>query len=159
MSEIYEKPMPAPAEGGMLLTQTAVHDLNNTAKWAKFLAVVGFIFCGLIVLIAFFIGTIFTTITSTYGGAGISAALSMCITVVYLVVAAILFVIHLFLYQFASRIGSAIVLNSTELLEKGIHRLQSYFKTLGIIMIIELSLIIIGLFFSVVSVMFLQHTV
>jgi hypothetical protein len=150
MDEIIDEPIPAPVpaphDGGMYLTHFAIFDLERAAKWAKFLAIVGFILAGFMAIVALFIGTIMSSL-STYSA--MPAAAGSFISVLYLIIAAVIFVLNLFLYQFANRTITGIAIKDAEILEKGIHRLQSFFKAYGIIMIVYLSLIVLGLIFSV----------
>ena len=53
---------------GINVDQAGKSHLADTAKWAKFLAVFGFIICGLIVIIGIFFGSFFSMLTSQYGG-------------------------------------------------------------------------------------------
>jgi hypothetical protein len=154
MDEIYQEPVPA--SGGMLLSELALFDLNRAAKWAKFLAIVGLIFSVIIGIAAFFIGSIFSRLNGLSPYGAIFSAMASAMTVIYLIVAAIAFTINLFLYQFASRTVTAIALKDGGLMERGIHRLQSYFKSIGIIMIVELSLIALGMIFAIFATM-LHH--
>src|SRR5882672_6038048 len=80
--------------------------LSDTAKWAKFLAIVGFIVCGLIVLVAFFAGSILSATFSRYGMEGGSAASSVgsaFITIIYILVALLYFFPCLYLFRFATK--------------------------------------------------------
>jgi hypothetical protein len=52
---------------GINVDQTAKSHLAETAKWAKFLSIMGFIFCGFIVLIGLFFGTFVSMLSSQYG--------------------------------------------------------------------------------------------
>ena len=50
--------------------------LSETAKWARFLAIVGFVICVIILLVAFFAGTFLANMSGTGVGQGmISTAL------------------------------------------------------------------------------------
>ena len=42
-------------------------NLSEAAKWGKFLGIMGFIFCGLMVIIGFFAGTIFREHSAKWG--------------------------------------------------------------------------------------------
>lgn len=63
--------------------------LKETAMWAKFVAIVGFVLSILIGIVAFFAGSILSSLTPEYaGGASMGSAM---ITVVYLFIAAVFF--------------------------------------------------------------------
>jgi hypothetical protein len=158
MDEIIEEPIAAPApepeDGGMYLTGMAVYDLNRAAKWAKFLAIIGFIAAGIVAIVALFINTIFSAIP-TYSA--MPMAVGGFVTVIYLVIAAVVFVLNLYLYQFASRSIAGIAINDRATLESGIHRLQSFFKAYGIIMIVYLAFIVLALIASIGMSAMLRH--
>jgi hypothetical protein len=52
---------------GFGIDQSSRAHLAEAAKWAKFLAIVGFVMCGLIIVLSFFIGALFSTSMSKYG--------------------------------------------------------------------------------------------
>ncbi|MBW4890358.1 hypothetical protein KXQ82_11545 [Mucilaginibacter sp. HMF5004] len=162
MDEIIEEPipaaLPAPEEGGIHLSHFAVYDLQRAAKWAKFLAIIGFICTGFIVIVALFFGTIMSTLSALSPNAGVaSAAVGGFVSVIYLILAAVLFTINLFLYQFATRTLNGVALKDKETIEKGIHRLQSFFKAYGIVMIVYLSFLALGLIFAIGMGAMLHH--
>jgi len=106
--------------------------LFETAKWAKMLSIFGFIVVGLIVLLAFSIGSIFTFLgrinpeMSRMAGAGAAG------TVVYLVMAVIYFFPTLYLYQFAAKAKEGITYNTENQLTEAFSKLKSFFKFWGI---------------------------
>lgn len=139
MDNTFESSEFAPIESGVILSPVAISYLLKAAKWAKFLSILGFIVAGFIALLAVFIGSIFTMIGRLSPMASMMpGALGTSVSVLYLVFAAIVFVLHLFLFQFATRTQKALTYQDNGLMDGGIHRLQSYFKMLGIIMIIYL---------------------
>lgn len=144
MDETYQEPTPfhEPVKG-IVLTDLAAWDLKKAAKWAKFIAIVGFIATGIIAILAFSMGAIMTSLSQLSPMGSMVTAVSSFVTVIYLIIAAIMFVIHLFLYQFASRTITAIEVSDQELMARGLHRLQSFFKAIGIIMIIYLALMVL----------------
>ncbi|HEV3323949.1 MAG TPA: hypothetical protein VG052_00040, partial [Puia sp.] len=62
--------------------------LSETARWAKFLAIVGFVSCGIIVIVSFFIGSILASSAfSAYGNTGgLGAIGGAFITALYLII-------------------------------------------------------------------------
>ena len=52
------------------LDQQSFAYFEETAKWAKFIAIIGFVFCALMVVFALFAGTIFATMFATMGVEG-----------------------------------------------------------------------------------------
>lgn len=130
------------------LDSTAIQYLASTVKWAKFLAIIGFIGVGLMVLMAFFAGTIFSTIGAMDGGMGMPDAAALgggLLTVIYLLIAILYFVPTLYLYRFAQKTGDALNAKNQELLNEGLENQKSLFKFMGVLTIVILSLYLLVL--------------
>lgn len=113
----------------------------QSAKWSKFLGIVSFVGTGLIVLGAiamFFIGSKISGIP----GIPFSPAL---LGFIYLGMAVLSFFYAKYLYTFGTKMIAAAENNSKELLELAASNLKSWFKLMGIMTIIVLS--IYGLIF------------
>ncbi len=111
--------------------------LGETARWAKFLAIIGFIFCGLIVLGALFAGSVLSGAFGRLGGMG--GGLSVLIGGVYAGLALLYFFPCLYLFNFASKMQVAIRSNDQVQLINSFRNLKSCYKFLGILMIVVLS--------------------
>ena len=122
---------------------------REAAKWARFIAIVGFIFCGILVLFAFFAGTIFATLTAGLGGyAPIGGGL---FTIVYLVFALLWFFPFLYLYRFASQMQLALHHKEQLKLQNSFKNLKSYFRFMGILFIVVLSIYALGIVMAIVG--------
>ena len=121
--------------------------LAETAKWGIFLSILGFIFTGLLVLVAFFAGTLLTSM-NTYGGANAMMGAGF-ITTIYLVIAAINFFMSFYLYRFASKTKAGLFSNDQDTLNSGFANLKNLYKMIGIIAIIYLAFIVLALIFAV----------
>ena len=117
------------------------HDyLKDAANWAKVIAIVAFVSAGLSIFSAFL------------GKSGVSTAMSIAAAVIFsLVVAGISIAINLFLLKFAQNTASALTIKNQEQFNEGINNLRIYFKILGIIIIIVLSLLVLFLLFYVLG--------
>jgi hypothetical protein len=113
--------------------------LNETAKWGKFLAIVGFIFCGLMVIAAFFLPALLLTMPPYNQIAGATTAMASVFTIVYLILAVILFFPCLYLYRFSVKMKLALGSVSQENFETSLQNLKSVFKFYGIFTIVILS--------------------
>lgn len=141
------------------LSNTAKDFLKETAKWAYFLSIIGFIFLGLFVLLAFFMFSLGSTLGNLGGMSGMGAMGAMggaFIGVIYLLIALLYFFPILYLFKFASKTKKAIAENSTELLTDGLSSLKSHYKFVGILMVIVLSFyaivfVIVGITAAAVS--------
>lgn len=118
----------------------------ETAKWAKFLAIVGFVMLGLMA-----IGVLFMLVggaTIMHWGGGFSGGFGSLIFV-YIIMIVLYFFPTYYLYQFAVKIKSGLSDGNGSNIDSGFENLKSTFKFMGILMIIVLSLyglmVIIGL--------------
>lgn len=115
--------------------------LNEAARWGKFLSIIGFIFCGLMVVLAFFIPTLlmrvppYNQIAST-----MTSATSAGLTIGYLLLALVLFFPCLYLYKFSVKMKVALTAISQENFEISLQNLKSLLKFYGIFAIIILSI-------------------
>ncbi len=140
--------------------QTSAH-LADTARWAKFLAVVGFIFCALMVLAALFAGAIFSTVFGHMGGAmgsssldGVGAAGGAFISVIYILGALLYFFPILYLYRFATKTQMALRSRDQELLAASFRNLKACFRFIGVLTIICLGFMALGLIFGALGAAF-----
>lgn len=125
----------------MKFNESAKDFLKETAKWAYFLSVLGYIGIGFIVLIALFAGTLFSAMgrmNSMLGYAGPSFGL--LITFFYLVLAAIYFFPVYYLNKFASNAKTALRESDSEALATSLGYLKSHYKYIGIMMVIVFSI-------------------
>jgi len=123
----------------MQLSNTAKDFLKETAKWAYFLSIIGFVFLGLFVILAFFMFSAGSALGSMSGMGALGAMGGAAIGVVYLLIALLYFFPILYLFKFASKTRKAFAENNTELLTDGIESLKSHYKFVGILMIIVIS--------------------
>ena len=116
--------------------------LSETAKWAKFLSIVGFVMCGFIVIAALFAGTIASAL-GPFGGT--MGAGGFMITVIYLGVASLYFFPCLFLFNFSRKMQFALRNNDQINLNDSFKNLKSNFKFVGILTIVIISFYVIAL--------------
>lgn len=121
--------------------------LNETAKWARFLAILGMVVLVLGLIVALMGATIFTTFfgmsTSTTDYPGADAAMTtarITMVVTTLIASAIIFFPLLFLLRFANAMKRAIAANDQNRLNVSFQNLKIYFRYLGIVAIIFLVL-------------------
>ncbi|HEU4574060.1 MAG TPA: DUF5362 family protein [Chitinophagaceae bacterium] len=125
---------------GLSIDQTGRAHLSEAARWAKFLSIVGFILCGLLVLVGIFAGAIFSSVTSGFNEmSGMTNVMAGSFTVIYLVIAAIYFFPCLFLNRFATKMKAALAADNQELLNTSFQNLKIMFRYVGILTIIILA--------------------
>lgn len=129
---------------------TKVH-LSETAKWARFLSILGFILLGLFIIggisIALFVGRPL----DTYGGRSVFDSFSVGMSFAYIVAAIIWFFPLLFLFRFSSRMKTALNGNDQNALNTSFQNLKISFRYVGIITIIVLALYALLLVFAIVG--------
>ena len=122
--------------------------LRDTAKWAKFLAIIGFIMCGLIILIGIFASSVFTAMGSRFGNEGtFPAAMGGFLAFVYICVAVVAFFPYLFLLKFSNHMLRALRNNDQQQLTSSFRNLKACYKYVGILTIIFLTLYILMFLF------------
>jgi hypothetical protein len=126
------------------LDQSSINFLSETARWSRFLAIIGFIYCGLMILVGIFIGTIMSMITaSTMAetapsmiGTGFSGAL-------IIIVSLLLFLPAYYLFNFSTKMRRALHNNDQLVLNESLKNLKSFFKFYGIFVIVVISFYIL----------------
>ena len=129
--------------------------LTEAARWAKFIAIVGFILCTLIVIAAFFAGTLlsdyFNEIGATDTTASLTSASTTFLTIYYIIVAILYFIPTLYLFNFASKMQAALRSNDQVSLNTSFRNLKACFKFWGILFIIVLSFFAIAMIVIVIG--------
>jgi hypothetical protein len=115
--------------------------LKEAAKWAKFLGILGFIFCAFFLLFGLFYGSVMSS-SSRVGGprGGVVAMSGAAFTVFYIACAVLFFFPYLFLYNFGAKMQMALRANDQDQLNLGFKNLKSHLKFIGILSIIGLGL-------------------
>lgn len=127
------------------LTTAAKAFLKESAGWTKFISIVGFVFLGLLVLIALFAGAF---LGEMMGNSGMGAMGGAVVTVIYLLIAALYFFPIYYLFQFSSKMKAALQTQNSEFLEQAFSNLKSHYKFMGILLIIALALYAIAFIFG-----------
>jgi hypothetical protein len=135
------------------IEQETLNHLNTTRKWAMFLAIIGFIFLGLILIIGLLAGTFLTAFSSGGKGSGIPESL-MFISV--LLIAIVYFFPVLFLFRFSKHTSHAIHNLDKLELNKAIKNLKFYFAYLGVLIILIFLFYIVVLIIAGSSMAFLK---
>ncbi len=126
-------------------------NLSETARWAKFLAIVGFVACGITVCISFFAGSAIGLSMSKMEGAAYGTGYALGATLVYILFAVIYFFPCLFLFRFATRMQTALSNNDQQVLGGSFQQLKLSFKFVGILTIIVLAIWVIAFAFMLAA--------
>lgn len=128
------------------LTNLAVEYLKESAKWCKFLAIIGFVGIGLMVLAGLFmmIGM------SSFESANMPVPMT-AFSIVYILIAAIYFFPVYYLYQYATKTSVALRSRNQQLLTDGLENLKSHHKFLGIFALIVISIYALIFVFAIIG--------
>jgi hypothetical protein len=125
--------------------------LSETAKWAKFFAVLGFIGCGFMVLFALFAGTVFSTLRSTTGTVAEMSMLGGAFFSIFCILFALLYFFPcLYLFRFGSRMQAALRNNEQPSLAESFRNLKACFRFIGILTIVVSSIYILFFLFAII---------
>ena len=128
------------SSGARLSLSSEARDiLESTRKWTKFLAILGFVFEGFIILGALSVGTLLNSIPTGAMYAGSSAF----ITVFYLIYAIVLFFPIFYLFRFSTNLGTALKNGDGDDLTRAFSNLKAHYKFLGILSIIFIALFVV----------------
>jgi mannose/fructose/N-acetylgalactosamine-specific phosphotransferase system component IIC len=116
--------------------------LNTSRKWTMFLAVTGYIFLGLFIVLGLLAGTFLTTFKSGETGLGIPESFTL---IAIPVSAVILFFPGFFLIRYSKYMAHAVQHYDKEALHRSLRNLKNYFSYIGILIIIFLAVYIIAL--------------
>ena len=120
----------------MQLSDQAKKHLLEASKWANFIAIVGFIAIGLLIIMSFSIGAILANLPEgSLGGLP-----PKFFSFFYLIAAGIYFIPVFFLFQFAQKTKQALIKDDHNLLTFGLKKLKSHYKFIGILFIVLIAL-------------------
>lgn len=131
------------------LTTESISYLAEAGKWGRFLAIMGFIMCGIIVLIGLFASSIFSMMSNMTGSPSAMAGLGGMVTVIYLLIALFYFYPCLTLYRFSTNAIEAARSRSTENVTMALKNLKANFKFVGIVTIVILSIYVLAIIFGI----------
>ncbi len=116
--------------------QSSVY-LAETAKWGKFLSILGFILTGLLLIVGIFMGSfVASSMATTEGLGGMS---STFFTMIYIIIALVYFFPCLYLFRFSTKAQEALRSNEQGMLTESFKNLKSCFRFMGILTIVILA--------------------
>jgi len=141
-------------EEKLTLNDLAIDALKTSAKWCMFLAIIGFIFIGLMVVAGAFMSVAMSAMPDDpYGGAmgmGAFNTIKGYFGILYILLALIYFFPVYYLFNYATGARKAIDGNNSDALTTALVNLKSHHKFLGIFMIITIVVYIIAIISVVV---------
>ncbi len=134
---------------GLSLDAQSKGYLGETAKWAKFLAIIGIIGCAFLVLAGIVMATNGSEMERAmrqYGGSSSEIEnLHMITAVAYIIIAVIYFFPCLYLMRFSNQMTTAINSENQENLTLAFQNLKSTFKFIGIFTIVIIGIYILAI--------------
>lgn len=126
--------------------------LKETARWARFLGIVGFVLTALIAVMAFAFPAFLSGSMrgNPYATGGLSAMTGM-ITVIYLLIAVFMFAVSYFIFKFGTATKAALLQSDQAGLNEGLLNLKRCFRLYGIVTVIYIAFIVLAVLVTVVS--------
>lgn len=112
--------------------------LSYTAKWGKFLSIMGFIFVGLMVVGGLF-ATTFMSAVADGAGFGNGMIGGAFLGIFYLAFALLYFFPVLYLYKFSTKMETGLRMRDEEVVTDSFRNLKSLFKFMGVLTIVMLA--------------------
>ena len=146
-------PVPEFRNKSLELQPEAVVLLDETRKWGKFLAVLGFIAAGFMIILG---------VLSLLWGDSMALALPispMFILLFYIIVALIYLFPSLYLYKFAEKSKRAVADDNPTMLTGSFDSLRDCFRFLGVTSIVFLVMYALGIIITIISLLFFSDMI
>ncbi len=123
---------------------TAHAHLTETAKWAKFIAIAGFIFSLCILVFALYYASLLSNMRRTFGS-GAARTNATFVLIFYTLVALIWIIVSIFHLRFAAKLQVALQVNDQIEFNNACQNLRMYYRISGIVSILSLVLTLLAL--------------
>jgi len=134
--------------------QDTLNILDTTRKWTMFLAILGFIGIGLIVIA----GTVAGLFLSAFNtNATLSGLEGIVIFIIIVAMAVIYFFPVLFLFRFSKHTSQAVKTLNKQEMHKAFKNLKAYYVYIGILIIVVLVIYVVAFIAAGASVAFLKN--
>lgn len=137
------------------IEQDTLRDLDTTRKWSMFMAILGFIGIGIILVLGLFAGVFLSVFKG--GNAELGITESLLVFLLIILISAIYFFPVLYLFRFSKHTSNAVRTLEKAELHKAIKNLRRYFVYLGVLIIIVLVIYVIAFIVAGASVSFLKN--
>ena len=133
--------------------QESLNHLSTTRKWAMFLAIMGFIFLGIMLLAGVIAGVFLSAFRDNMESSGFTGII---MGIFFVIMSAVYFFPLLYLFRFSKYTAAAVQTLNKEDLYKAFKNLKSYFVYIGILIIVMLSMYVVLLIIAGTSMAFLK---
>jgi hypothetical protein len=122
--------------------------LQEIAKWANFIALVGFVMIGLMATLMLFMGSMMGALMGSEVGGAMGVLGGTGIMIVWMIILAISIFPILYLYRFAQNTKAALKSNNQQALTLAFQNLKSHYKFYGMMLAILLGFYAVMLAFG-----------
>mgnify|MGYP005750443037 CR=1 FL=1 len=136
----------------LVIPRTSLYLLMETAKWGKFLSIVGFVFVGIVLIMAFGFGYIFNQVQSELTQST-PVPFGPMMTGIYLLMAVLYFFPCLYLYRYSQKTKAAVLERDQAQLNLALENQKSLYKFMGILTIVGLCFYAFALLFGLAGAM------
>lgn len=114
--------------------------LLETARWTKFIAIIGFVILGLLILVGILMGLGLSVASQMYDTANLGSAFGTAMMVMYLVLSLLYFFPILYLYKFSVLIKPAIHTGNQQQFNLALSYQKRMYKFIGIMLLVVFGL-------------------
>lgn len=125
---------------GLGVDEEARAHLLETARWTKFIAIVGFIILGLLILVGMLMGLGLSVASRMYDTTNLGSTFGTAMMVVYLVLSLLYFFPILYLYKFSVLIKPAIQSGNQQQFNLALNYQKRMYKFIGIMLLVVFGL-------------------
>jgi hypothetical protein len=133
--------------------QESLNHLNTTRKWAMFLAIMGFIFLGIMLLAGVIAGVFLSAFKDNMESSGFTGII---MGIFFVIMSAVYFFPLLYLFRFSKYTAAAVQTLNKEDLYKAFKNLKAYFVYIGVLIIVMLLMYVVLLIVAGTSMAFLK---
>ncbi len=135
----------------LVVTEEIRSYIYETAKWARFLSIVGFVITGWLIIVAFSTSAFETAFQQTIISVQLAELGSTVLMIFFLLTALVYFYPSLMLFKYATAAKTAVLYGVQESLEIAMAKMKSFFKFWAILTIVMLAFYAIAMLAVVVA--------
>ncbi|WP_268034650.1 DUF5362 family protein [Algoriphagus sp. PAP.12] len=135
----------------LTIPDTSLPLLAETGRWGNFLAILGFIGTGLMVLVGLFAGSIFSSLGSEFSNNPFSGGMGIFMGLFYALIGLVYFFPSLYLYRFSDKIKKAIIQRDSDVLASALENQKSLYKFMGVFCIVSIGLYVLIFVFAMIG--------
>jgi heme/copper-type cytochrome/quinol oxidase subunit 2 len=133
------------------LDQSSINYLNEASRWSRFLSILGFIYIGLLIIAGILFGSFGNSLMPGSDAEMPMRLSGVFISLIFILMALVLFIPVLYLFNFSSKMRKALRNNDQPVLTEALKNLKSFFKFYGILAIVGLSFYALAIVAAVIG--------